>query len=198
VLLAGTEGQELTTLPEVKATRAAAFAAFSMPIARFGDAEHLYSATSLAPATYQSSTINRRGGISRQGLPQHRDALMSMAWGPSMYCAPFTERADELRTRGMKPMQVRVTLARNVSCLAHRTMTTQDTFDERAPWEPAPDRAVTARPLCRTTATHQPAEPGPICRHHTAVTNRLEHNTPRPGPARRTRTNAALDAKGVS
>ncbi|BEP16558.1 hypothetical protein acdb102_48690 [Acidothermaceae bacterium B102] len=131
VLLAGTEGHVLTSLPGVKASRAGAFAAFSMPIDRFGDAEHLYSATGLAPATYQSSTINRRGGISRQGLPEHRDALMSMAWGMSMYCAPFTERAEELRTRGMKPMQVRVALARHVCRLAHRMMTTQDTFDEQ-------------------------------------------------------------------
>jgi transposase len=131
VLLAGTEGQVLTSLPGVKASRAGAFAAFSMPIAGFPDAEHLYSATGLAPATYQSSTINRRGGISRQGLPEHRDALMSMAWGMSMYCAPFTERAEELRNRGMKPMQVRVALARHVCRLAHRMMTTQDTFNEQ-------------------------------------------------------------------
>jgi len=41
-LLAATEGQILTTLPGVAVTRAAAFAAFSLPIARFPDAEHLY------------------------------------------------------------------------------------------------------------------------------------------------------------
>jgi transposase len=131
VFLAGTEGQVLTTLPGVKASRAGAFAAFSMPISRFPDAEHLYSATGLAPSSYQSSTINRRGGISRQGLPEHRDALMNMAWGLSMHCAPFTERAEELHTRGMKPMQVRVALARHACRLAHRMMTTQDTFDEQ-------------------------------------------------------------------
>ena len=49
-LLAATQGQVLTTLPGVAVTRAAAFAAFSLPIARFPDAEHLYSATGLAPA----------------------------------------------------------------------------------------------------------------------------------------------------
>ncbi|MDX6212104.1 MAG: transposase [Frankiales bacterium] len=131
VLLAGTEGQVLTSLPGVKASRAGAFAAFSMPIARFPDAEHLYSATGLAPATYQSSTINRRRGISRQGLPEHRDALMSIAWGLSMHCESFAERAEELRNRGMQPMQARVALARHVCRLAHRMMTTQDTFDEQ-------------------------------------------------------------------
>ena len=51
-LLAAMEGQILTTLPGVAVTRAAAFAAFSLPIARFPDAEHLYSATGLAPALY--------------------------------------------------------------------------------------------------------------------------------------------------
>ncbi|WP_204801105.1 transposase [Mycobacterium riyadhense] len=59
-LLAATEGQILTTLPGVAVTRAAAFAAFSLPIARFSDAEHLYSATGLAPALYQSATLHRR------------------------------------------------------------------------------------------------------------------------------------------
>lgn len=129
--LAGTEGQVLTSLPGVKTARAAAFAAFSMPIARFPDAEHLYSATGLAPASYRSSTIDRRQGISRQGLPEHRDALMGMAWGMSMYCPPFTERQEELHTRGMKPMQIRVALARHVCRLAHRMMNTQHEFDEQ-------------------------------------------------------------------
>jgi transposase len=130
LLLAGTEGQVLTSLPGVKAVRAAAFAAFSMPIARFPDAEHLYSATGLAPARYQSSTIDRRRGISRQGLPEHRDALMSMAWGLSQYCSPFIERQEELTARGMQPMQARVALARHVCRLSHRMMTTQEVFDE--------------------------------------------------------------------
>jgi transposase len=81
VLLAGTEGQILTSLPGVAATRAAAFAAHSLPIARFPDAEHLYSATGLAPALYESATLHRRGRISRQGLAEHRDALMGIARG---------------------------------------------------------------------------------------------------------------------
>lgn len=67
VLLAGSDGQVLTTLPGVATSRAAAFAAFSLPIARFASAEHLYSATGLAPASYRSATINRRSPISRQG-----------------------------------------------------------------------------------------------------------------------------------
>jgi hypothetical protein len=75
-LLAQTDGQILTSLPGVAAIRAAAFAAHSLPIERFPDAEHLYSATGLAPALYQSATLHRRGRISRQGLAEHRDALM--------------------------------------------------------------------------------------------------------------------------
>ncbi len=80
VLMAGSDGQVLTTLPGVGTSRAAAFAAFSLPIARFPSAEHLYSATGLAPSSYQSATIHRRTPISRQGLPEHRDALMNLAW----------------------------------------------------------------------------------------------------------------------
>jgi transposase len=56
-LLAATDGQILTTLPGVGTIRAASFAAHSLPIERFPDAEHLYSATGLAPALYQSATF---------------------------------------------------------------------------------------------------------------------------------------------
>ena len=63
--------------------------------------EHLYSATGLAPATYQSSTLTRRGRISRQGLPEHRDALMGIAWGLSQHSPAFRARDAELRARGM-------------------------------------------------------------------------------------------------
>lgn len=130
-LLALTDGQVLTTLPGVKEVRAACFSAFTLPIARFPTAEHLYSATGLAPASYQSSSIDRRGGISRQGLPEHRDALMSIAWGLSQNCPPFIEREEQLRARGMRPMQVRVALARHACRLVYRMLTTQDAFDEQ-------------------------------------------------------------------
>ncbi len=82
-LLIGSDGQVSTTLPGVAMVRAAGFAAHSLPISRFPDAEHLYSATGLAPALYQSATSSRRGRISRQGLAEHRDALMGIAWGLS-------------------------------------------------------------------------------------------------------------------
>jgi transposase len=131
VLLAATDGQVLTSLPGVKAIRAAAFAAVSLPVSRFPTAGHLYSATGLAPARYQSSSISRRGGISRQGLPEHRDALMAIAWGLSQYCPPFRQREEEYRARGMKPMQARVALARHACRLTYRMMLTQDTFDEQ-------------------------------------------------------------------
>lgn len=119
-LLAATDGQILTTLPGVGVVRAAGFAAHSLPIGRFPDAEHLYSATGLAPALYQSSTISRRGRISRQGLAEHRDALMGMAWGLALYSPAFAERDAALRARGMSPIQARVALARNVCRLAYR------------------------------------------------------------------------------
>jgi transposase len=130
-LLIGTDGQILTTLPGVATSRAAAFAAFSLPIARFPSAEHLYSATGLAPASYQSASLNRRGRISRQGLPEHRDALMNLAWGLSQHCAVFIERHDELRARGMRPIQARVALARHACRLAYTLLKTQQPFDEQ-------------------------------------------------------------------
>jgi transposase len=130
-LLAGTDGQVLTTLPGVAENRAAAFAAHSLPIERFPDAEHLYSATGLAPALYQSATLNRRGRISRQGLAEHRDALMGIAWGLSQRSLSFAERYAELRARGMAPIQARVALARHACRLAYRLLRTQQPFDEQ-------------------------------------------------------------------
>ncbi|OBB33372.1 hypothetical protein A5792_09470 [Mycolicibacterium peregrinum] len=130
-LLADTDGQILTTLPGVASIRAAAFAAHSLPIERFPDAEHLYSATGLAPAVYESATLHRRGHISRQGLSEHRDALMGMAWGLSQSSPGFAQRYAELRARGMAPIQARVALARTVCRLAYRLLTTQQPFDEQ-------------------------------------------------------------------
>lgn len=129
-LLAETEGQILTTLPGVAVVRAAAFAAHSLPIERFPSAEHLYSATGLAPASYQSASISRRGGISRQGLPEHRDALMAIAWGLQQASPAFRERAREYAGRGFAPIQVRVALARHACRLCHALLRTQQPYDE--------------------------------------------------------------------
>ena len=131
LLLAPTPGQILTTLPGVAAIRAAAFSAFTLPVERWPTPDHLYSATGLAPASYQSSTITRRGRISRQGLPEHRDALMGIAWGLSSCSPAFAERDRELRARGFRPIQARVALARHACRLCWRPLHTQQPFDER-------------------------------------------------------------------
>lgn len=130
VQLAQTSGQVLTSLPGVAAVRAAAFAAHSLPIERFPTAERLYSATGLAPSSYQSATINRRAPISRQGLSDHRDALMGIAWGLSQASPIFRERALEYRTRGFAPIQTRVALARHACRLCHALLRTQQPYDE--------------------------------------------------------------------
>lgn len=130
-LLAATPGQILTTLPGVAINRAAAFSAHTLPIERWPSAEQLYSATGLAPAAYESSTISRRGRISRQGLAEHRDALMGIAWGLSQRSSSFAERDSELRARGFRPIQARVALARNACRLCWRILKTQEPFEER-------------------------------------------------------------------
>jgi transposase len=130
-LLARTAGQILTTLPGVAAVRAAEFAAYTLPIDRWPSPERLYSATGLAPATYQSSTVTRRGRISRQGLPEHRNALMGIAWGLSQNSDAFKERDRELRARGFRPIQARVALARHACRLCWRLLQTQDPYDEQ-------------------------------------------------------------------
>jgi transposase len=131
VLLAQTPGQILTSLPGVAVVRAAAFSAFTLPIERWPTAEHLYSATGLAPAAYQSSTINRRATIARTGLAEHRDALMSIAWGLSQRAPAFVARETELKARGMRPMQARVALARHACRLCWRLLNSQQPNDDR-------------------------------------------------------------------
>ena len=81
---------------------------------------------------YESATIRRRGRISRQGLAEHRDALMGIAWGLAQRSPSFAERDAELRARGMAPIQARVALARNACRLVYRMLETQQPFDEHA------------------------------------------------------------------
>jgi transposase len=130
-LLAQTAGQILTTLPGVAIVRAAEFSAYSLPVERWATPEHLYSATGLATATYQSSTITRRGRISRQGLPEHRNALMGIAWGLSLSSPAFRARNAELQARGFRPIQARVALARHACRLCWRLLQTQQPYDDQ-------------------------------------------------------------------
>jgi transposase len=130
MLLIETPGQVLTTLPGVAAIRAGAFAAHALPIERFPTAERLYSFTGLAPARYESATIRKRRGISRQAPGERRDALMGIAWGLSQHSAVFSQRDRELRGRGMRPIEARVALARHACRLCHRMLQTQQPFDE--------------------------------------------------------------------
>jgi transposase len=129
-LLKSTDGQVLTTLPGTATVRAAAFACHALPIERFPTPEHLYSAAGLAPASYESATIRRRGRISRQGLAERRDALMGIAWGLSQHSESFRERDRELRARGMQPIEARVALARHACRLCFALLSSQQPFDE--------------------------------------------------------------------
>jgi transposase len=127
VLLAATDGQILTPCP---ASRSCGLPHSPLTVcpSRFPDAEHLYSTTGLAPALYQS-TLRRHGRISRQGLAEHRDALMGIAWGLSLHSPSFAERDTELRARGMTPIQARVALARNACRRTYRLLDSQQPFD---------------------------------------------------------------------
>ena len=130
-LLADSAGEILTSLPGVSTTRAAAFAAHTLPIERFQTPERLYSATGLAPASYESSTVRRRGGISRTGVPEHRDALIGIAWGLGQFAPAFKQRLAELRARGKSPLEARVALARHACRLCWRMLRTQEPYDDR-------------------------------------------------------------------
>jgi transposase len=130
-LLANSAGQVLTSLPGVQVVRASAFAAHSLPIKRFPTPEHLYSATGLAPASYQSATVRKRGAISRTGLPEHRDALMGIAWGLGQFAPAFQARRRELNQRGLSGIRARVALARHACRLSWRLLQTQQPYDDQ-------------------------------------------------------------------
>jgi transposase len=130
-LLADSEGQVLTSLPGVATVRAAAFAAHSLPIARLPTPEHLYSATGLAPASYESATVRKRTAISRTGLPEHRDALMAIAWGLGLFAPAFEQRRRELANRGLTGIRARVALARHACRLCWRLLQSQQPYDDQ-------------------------------------------------------------------
>jgi transposase len=130
-LLAASAGQVLTTLPGVATVRAAAFAAYTLPVERFATAERLYSSTGLAPASYESATVCRRGAIARTGLPEHRDALMAIAWGLGQHAPAFQRRRRELNARGKTGIEARVALARHACRLCWRMLDTQQPYDDR-------------------------------------------------------------------
>ena len=130
-LLAASPGQILTTLPGVATVRAAAFAAHTLPVERFPTPERLYSATGLAPASYESASVRRRGAISRTGLPEHRDALMAIAWGLGQHAPAFQQRRRELNARGKTGIAARVALARHACRLCWRMLLTQQPYDDR-------------------------------------------------------------------
>ncbi len=130
-LLADSAGQVLTSLPGVAAVRAAAFAAHSLPIERFATPEQLYSATGLAPASYESASVRRRSAIARTGLPEHRDALMGIAWGLGQSAPAFRQRLRELNQRGKTGIEARVALARHACRLCWRLLLTQQPYDDR-------------------------------------------------------------------
>jgi len=130
-LLAASAGQVLTSLPGVWIVRAAAFSAHTLPVERFATPEHLYSATGLAPASYESATVRRRGAIARTGLPEHRDALMSIAWGLGQHAPAFQTRRAELAARGLTGIQARVALARHACRLCWQLLHSQLPYDDR-------------------------------------------------------------------
>jgi transposase len=130
-LLAASPGQILTTLPGVATVRAAAFAAHTLPVERFPTPERLYSASGLAPASYESASVRRRGAISRTGTPEHRDALMAIAWGLGQHAPAFQDRLTELNTRGKTGIAARVALARHACRLCWRILHTQQPYDDR-------------------------------------------------------------------
>ena len=151
-LLAGTAGQILTTLPGVATVRAAAFRrahAADRALRR-----HPSSSTPRPawrpPATESATVTPTRRGSAAPGLPERRDALMSIAWGLSQHSPAFREprgTASCASARDARPIEARVALARNACRLCHSTATLkrQEPFDEsRYAQARLGSRAVTA------------------------------------------------------
>jgi transposase len=130
-LLANSAGQILTSLPGVWIVRAAAFSAHTLPVERLATPDQLYSATGLAPASYESATVRRRGGIARTGLPEHRDTLMGIARGLGQRAPAFQRRLAELNASGKTGIEARVTLARHACRLCWQMLHSQQPYDDR-------------------------------------------------------------------
>jgi transposase len=157
-LLANSAGQVLRSLPGVWIVRAAAFAAHTLPVERFATPEHLYSATGLAPASYESASIRRCGAISRTGLPEHRDALMGIAWGLGQFAPalPSPPGRTQHARQDRHPSARRARAPRLPTLLANASQPTALRRSALRSRQARP-RAVTALSLCRTTA--QPSLP---------------------------------------
>ena len=67
----------------------------------------------------------------RTGLPEHRDALMGIAWGLGQFAPAFQQRLSELRARGKTPLEARVALARHACRLCWRLLHSQQPYDDR-------------------------------------------------------------------
>lgn len=130
-LLALTDGQVLTTLPGVKDVRAACFSAFTLPIGRFPTAEHLYSATGLAPASYRASSIDRAqrhqpSGPARTSRCPDGHPLGAVPVLPAVHrTRGATTPPRDAPDAGPRP------IARHAYRLIYRMLTTQDAFDEQ-------------------------------------------------------------------
>jgi hypothetical protein len=68
--------------------------------------------------------MRRSGGIARTGLPEHRDALMGIAWGLGQFAPAFQRRLGELNARGKTGIEARVALARHSCRLCWRMLHT--------------------------------------------------------------------------
>jgi hypothetical protein len=125
----------------------------------------------LAPARYESATVSRAQTISRTAPRERRDALMGIGWGLSQHCKAVRQRDRELRGRGMRPIEARVTLAHHACRLCHHMLQTQEPFDEkRYARAAAQARTVTAFLLC-------PARAQPSCRSPAPATLTAKRRT---------------------
>jgi transposase len=59
------------------------------------------------------------------GLPRHRDALMNLPWASHSTAGRSSDRCRELRARGMRPISMRIALARHACRLAYTLLRTQ-------------------------------------------------------------------------
>ena len=128
-LLADTPGQILTTLPGVAAVRAAGVRRPQPADRAVPRRRHLYAATGLAPAIWQSASVHAARRISAPGLAEHRDALMGIAWGLCQHSPPSAARPRSCAPAAWTdPGPGRARPPRLPALLA--LLTTQQPFDE--------------------------------------------------------------------
>lgn len=128
-VLPHTPADILRTIPRVAVVRAAAYGAGVGDPGRFRSAAQVYRLSGLAPRLYESAGRRRRGGISREGKPELREAIIELGKALRQGHPDFARYARELASRGKEPGVVACAVGNRANRVAFAMMRDQHSFE---------------------------------------------------------------------